>query len=114
MRKVLLVFACSLLVTAAAFAQGTGTIHGTLTDPTGLAVAKSQVMASLGERGATRTVETDVQGAYVFNALSIGTYTLVFEAPGFKPFRRDGVLLSANENIRVDVELTLGSVTESV
>ena len=54
------------------FAQGTGTIHGSVTDPSSGAVANAKVVAVLGERGTTRTVATDPQGSYVFPGLPIG------------------------------------------
>ncbi len=103
-----------LLASSSAFAQGTGTIHGLVTDPAGLPVAKARVAATLGERGATRSAETDTQGGYALTALPIGTWSIAFEAPGFKQFRRDAVSLNANESVRVDGQLAVGSVSESV
>ncbi len=106
---------CSLfLIGGVAYAQGTGTIHGTVTDPSELPIAGAKVTATLGERGMTRTVETDSQGAYVLPSLPIGTYAIRVEVQGFKLFNQSGVGLTANQNARVNARLDIGSVSESV
>src|SRR5262245_10373716 len=105
-----------VLLTAhgALYAQGTGTIHGAVTDPASAAVADAKVTAVLDERGTTRTVSTDSQGTYVFPLLPIGRYTVKIEVSGFKAFSRSGIELSANANARVDAQLELGNTTQSV
>ncbi|MBM3741082.1 MAG: hypothetical protein FJW39_35555, partial [Acidobacteria bacterium] len=99
---------------AALFAQGTGTIHGNITDPAGAAVSGASVTAILDERGTRRTLSTQVSGDFVFPALPVGTYTILAEAQGFKALRRQGVTLTTEQNIRVDLRLELGSISESV
>ena len=54
------------------------------------------------------------EGDYVFPSLAVGTYTITVEAPGFKVFRRSGMTLTTEQNVRVDVRLEVGSVSESV
>ena len=76
------------LAATAAFAQGTGTIHGSVTDPSGLGVPGARVTAVLEERGTTRKVETDARGSYVLPALPVGTYAVSVEGQGFKVFRQ--------------------------
>lgn len=95
-------------------AQGNGTIHGTVVDPSGAAVPEAKVIAILDERGTTRNFITATGGDYVFPSLAIGTYTITVEAAGFKSFRRSGVGLTTEQNVRVDVQLQVGNVTESV
>ena len=106
--------AAFLCAAAAALAQGTGTILGDVTDPSGSAVAGANVTATLVERGTTRVVTTGPDGSYVMPVLGIGTYTIQIAAPGFKTLTRDGIELTANENVRVDSKLELGGVTETV
>ena len=98
----------------AAFAQGTGTVHGQVTDQSAAAVPNAKVTAVLGERGATRTVSTDGQGSYVFPELPIGDYTVRVEVAGFKTFAQSGIELTANANARVDARLEVGDTTQSV
>jgi outer membrane receptor protein involved in Fe transport len=97
-----------------AFGQGTGTIHGSVVDPSGAAIAGAQVTATLTGRGTTRTVMSDVQGAYIIPLLPIGAYQVTVEAKGFKTFVQQGVELDSNENSRVDATLQVGSLNESV
>lgn len=97
-----------------AFAQGTGTVHGTVTDPSGLPILNAKVTATLEQRGTARTVDTNAQGFYVLLLLPVGAYRIAVEAPGFKLFNRQGVSLTADENVRVDARLELGALAESV
>jgi outer membrane receptor protein involved in Fe transport len=104
----------AIFAVAGLLAQGNGTIHGTVTDPTGAAIAGARVTALLDERGTTRELSTAPTGDYVFPSLAIGTYTITIEAQGFKVFRRSSVTLTTEQNVRIDVRLEVGSLTESV
>ena len=104
----------ALLAVRTLVAQGTGTIHGSVTDASTAAVVNAKVTAVLEERGTTRTVSTDTQGSYVFPLLPIGTYTVKIEVSGFKTFQQSGIELSTNDNARVDAQLELGNTTQSV
>ena len=104
-------WACS---TPLLFAQGTGTIHGNVKDPSGLSIPSIQVTAILEERGTRRSVATNAEGSYVVPLLPIGTYVITVEGPGFKQFRQTGITLDANDNVRVDAMLEVGQVNERV
>lgn len=97
-----------------ALAQGTGTIHGQVSDPSGLPVAGAHVTATLEDRGTTRTVNTNSEGTYVLPLLPVGAYAVRVETAGFKIFAQQGIALNANENARIDARLEIGSVSESV
>jgi len=97
-----------------ACAQGIGTIHGIVTDPSGSAVPGARVTATLAGRGTTRSAETNLQGEYLLPAQPVGAYRITVEASGFKAFHRSGVELNTSDNLRVDARLEVGSVTESV
>lgn len=96
------------------YAQGNGTIHGTVLDPAGAAIAGAKVRVLLDERGTTREFATEATGDFVFPALAIGTYSITVEAQGFKAFRRTGVTLTTEQNVRIDVSLQIGNVNESI
>jgi len=95
-------------------AQGTGTIYGNVTDPSGSALTEARVTARMVERGLTRSSTVNMSGAYVLPLLPIGTYAITVEANGFKQFTRRGVSLTGDENVRVDVQLEIGALAESV
>src|SRR5262245_35308497 len=113
-KRVLHVLWSAILAESIAFGQGTGTIHGAVTDPTGLPVAGAKLTATLGERGLSRAVVTDSQGDYVVPLLPVGTYTVRVEVQGFKVFSQGGVGLTTNANARLDARLEIGSSADVV
>lgn len=106
--------ALSLVSATSLLGQGSGTIHGTVTDPSGAAIPGVAVEATLVERGLSRTAETNIQGDFVLPLLPIGGYSVRVEGDGFKSFVRDDITLTASENVRVDAKLEIGSVTEEI
>src|SRR5690349_654946 len=102
-----------LAFSATSFAQGIGTIYGTVTDPSGAAIAGAKVEAVLTDRGTTRNGITGATGEYVFSAMPIGAYEVRISATGFQQSRRT-LTLDANQNVRADAALTVGSINDSV
>lgn len=92
----------------------TGTILGTVSDPSGASVAKAQVSITNTGTGVMSKTVTNDAGEYVLPLLPIGTYSVSIEAQGFKSFRVTGVNLGSDSKVRVDASLTLGNVAESV
>jgi hypothetical protein len=99
---------------AGAQTMGTGTITGTITDPSGARVAGAQITAVLASTNITRAVTTNGEGLYVFPALQIGTYVITAEHPGFKTFIQENVSLDADTTGTVNVALELGNSHETV
>ncbi len=113
-KRIIMVWLGGLLAVGTCLAQGTGVIYGTVTDASGAGVVGAQVKAILTDRGTTRSGTTSAAGEYVFSAMPIGTYAVEVAAKGFEQFRRQSVTLNANQNVRVDAPLTVGSITQSV
>src|SRR5262245_58089421 len=110
-------FTCLLLTLAVmllAQVRDTASLFGTVTDPTSAVVAAAKISVTNPATGLSRSVTTDASGGFVFPLLPVGGYTLTVEQPGFHKYERRNILLQANENIRVDVALEIGNVTESV
>jgi Carboxypeptidase regulatory-like domain len=97
-----------------ASAQATGTISGYVTDPSGAAVPQAEVTAMLVEQGSTSTTQSNAQGFYNFPTVKPGTYSFTVTKSGFKKLTRTGVSLTVNQNVRLDLNLELGSVSQSV
>ena len=97
-----------------AAAQQTGTLTGVARDPQGAVLPGVTVTVS-GEAliGGTRTTVTGEAGGYQF-ALPPGTYTLAAELTGFAPLKRDGVIVQVAVTARVDLELGVGTLQETV
>ena len=104
----------ALLTASTVWGQGAGTIHGTVTDPSNSAIPGAKVTATLVGRGMTRTVSSGERGEYVLPLLPVGTYTVQVEVQGFQTFRQEQIEVTANENVRVDSQMKVGAVSDSV
>lgn len=91
-----------------------GQIEGTVIDQNNATVQLADVTVTNIETGAKRTVSTNDSGVYRFPLLPLGTYRLEATAPSFKRFSREGILLAAGQTSTIDVQLQVGTVTESV
>ncbi len=94
--------------------QITGSIQGTILDPSGATISTATVTAKQVETGLTRAVVTDRQGAYVLVELPIGHYQLYVHAPGFEKYLQQGISLDVNETATVTIHLKVGSETQQV
>src|SRR4051794_26743188 len=109
-------FCIALLFTVAAHAQtaGTATLLGNVTDSTGAAVAGARVAVVNPETSASLATLSTTEGTYQVPYLAPGSYTVTIEASGFKRYVREGLVVRTGEVPRVDVQLEVGAVTESV
>src|SRR5262249_34069156 len=106
---------CGVPAAAAAQSGTTGAIAGQIRDVTGAVLPGVTVEASspvLIEK--TRTVTTDEQGQYKVVDLRPGTYTVTFSLPGFSTVKRENLELNTGFTARVDAELRVGGVEETV
>ncbi len=80
-----LITLCLLVATAGnGFAQQVfGSISGTVTDPSGSAVANAKVTITETTKGTSSDVTTNESGQYTKGQLIPGTYKVTVEAPGF-------------------------------
>src|SRR5262249_36301342 len=120
-RKTLLFFSvgiCLALVAGvqSAFAQTTGsaTLRGVIRDPQSAVVGGATVTLTNEATGASRQVKTTDEGAYVFSAMTPGSYGLKVEFQGFKTVEQKGVSLAPSDNKGVDITLELGAPSDVV
>src|SRR6267154_2074005 len=95
-------------------AQDTGYISGTVTDKSGAAIAGADVTLKNVSGSLTRNTATNGDGAYVISGLPGDTYDLSVVASGFQKFTAQKVVLEVAQKSRIDVQLTVGAVTEEV
>ena len=91
-----------------------GTIVGTVTDPTGAFVANAQVTMVLTGQSTVYTSVTNDSGNFTEPNLPPGVYSVTVTAQGFKKEVRQNITLETNTTSRVDVALSAGSTTETV
>src|SRR6202050_704926 len=94
--------------------QITGSIRGTVVDPSGAVVQAATVQAQQTETGLTRMARTDRDGAYVLVELPIGHYQIRAEAKGYQKYLQEGITLDINETATVGIHLKLGAETQQV
>ena len=92
--------------------QITGSIRGTVQDPSSALVQGASVSARQIETGLTRTANTDAGGAYVLVELPVGHYELQVEAKGFQKYVQQGITLNVNETATVPVHLAVGAESQ--
>jgi Carboxypeptidase regulatory-like domain len=85
-----------------------GTIAGTVLDPSGAVVPTATVTIRNTETGIRQSTISDSKGFYSFPSLAIGRYDLEIAAPGFRPYRRTGIVIDANSALSIDAALELG------
>jgi len=113
LRWVLLLGALVLLFAAQGLAQE-ATIVGTITDPSGAAVANAKVTMVNLETNVSKEITTNDAGQYVAEAMHIGHYNIKAEASGFKSAERTGMTLQVGDRARVDFQLAVGGSQETV
>jgi len=92
----------------------TGRILGTVSDQSGANVAGAAVVITDVQRGATRAVATDDSGNYFAPQLQPGVYKVRAEAKGFKTVERVNIAVEVAQDVRVDIALPTGQVSETV
>ena len=92
----------------------TGTIYGTVMDPSGAAIPGGTVKAVNTATGVAQTTVTNGSGAYTFTTVDPGDYRVSTTATGFKTQTQTGVQVAANDNVHVAFNLPVGSATEDV
>jgi hypothetical protein len=110
-----LILLCGCLNPAALLAQyGTGVVLGTITDTTGAVAPGVTITVKDNATNETRTFQSDPAGNFRFPALPSGTYTLTATSQGFRTATVPDVVLRVNTQVRVDIVMQLGQVTETV
>jgi hypothetical protein len=112
--KLFAIVILALCFIVSAFGQTFGDISGEVKDSSGAAISAAQVTIVNVDTNATRSVVSNESGLFSFPALTPGTYNLKAEKSGFKTVTRPDILIQVQQSARVDVEMPVGQVNESV
>jgi hypothetical protein len=100
------VFACCA---SSAYAQGLGSITGTVVDPSGASVGAATVVLTQVKTGAASTHVTRPDGLFVFPSVSPTDYKVDVTAKGFKKYEQAGIAMLADQSVTLNVALEVGS-----
>ncbi|MGH9405654.1 MAG: carboxypeptidase regulatory-like domain-containing protein [Terriglobia bacterium] len=97
-----------------AFAQSTGSIQGTVTDPSGAVVPGVQITAHNQATGVDRTTTTNPRGTYVIPDLPYGTYLITARATGFEAESAGNLQLAPAVTLVQNFALRVGTAAQAV
>jgi hypothetical protein len=113
--RILFVIAFLSIPAAVALSQGTtGSIYGTVTDPSGAVLAHANVTVKNVLTGVSNAVQASDSGDYTFPVLDPGDYEVSVTMTGFKSQTQRSVRLDANQSVHVNFALQLGSTEQQV
>ncbi len=104
-----LLFSCSSSLLSQ---TGTGSLQGTVTDPSASLIPS--VAVTVSNQTFTRTVRTDAAGRYQLNGLPPGTYLLKANASGFATWEQAAYPVAAGRAQRLDIALSLRTQSDQV
>jgi len=91
-----------------------GSLTGSVTDSSGAIIPNAKVNALDVATGDEKQVFTNGSGIYLINSLDAGTYIVTISAPSFGTVKQTGVVISANQVVRVNAQLKAAQVTQNV
>jgi len=92
----------------------TGSITGTVTDNTGAVVPEASVVAANLDTAAEFRATSNEAGDFLLPLLRAGRYRMSVSKNGFQRSVIDDIRVSTSERLRLDVQLTVGAVSETV
>src|ERR1019366_1955373 len=95
-------------------AATTGSISGTVMDPSGAVVPRVALTATNPAMGIKNKTMTDDKGFYSFPSLPVGRYDVKAEAEGFHEQERKGLTIDANSALQADLTMTMAEKQEEV
>jgi hypothetical protein len=92
----------------------TGSVNGTVTDPSGAVLPNAKVTATNVDTGVATPTTSNSDGIYAIRFLQIGNYKVTIEAPGFAPSNFGPFALETGQNARIDGKLGLAGQQQNV
>ena len=89
-------------------------VSGVVQDTTGAVLPGVDVTLVNVATGQERRTVTNEAGLYTFPNVPVGDYRVATSLSSFKPLTKTGVRVNAGVNIRVDLQMELGTLTETV
>ncbi len=103
-----------LFLSCLALAQEAGNFVGTVMDTEENPLPGVSVEAKNTQTGLTQSTITNAQGRYRIERIMRGTYNLTAALQGFKSLIKEGVVLYAGGEAKVDFKLEIGKIEEEI
>ena len=98
----------ALLLSQNAFAQATGGLSGTISDPNGAIVQGANVTVKNISTNLTRNAVSNEEGRWTISLLPVGNYSVTYEKDGFKKSVSENVAVEASVTRAVEAILEVG------
>jgi len=116
MKPLLSVFMLIACLATGLIAQDiSGTISGTILDPSGATVPNAKVTVTNTDRNqVVRVITTDATGTYSAPSIPVGQYSIKVEVNGFKTETRTAITLNVSDDLKINISLQVGSMSDTV
>jgi hypothetical protein len=104
----------STVVSPSLWAAASGSLSGTIKDPSGAVIAGATVTLTNTALRSEFKATSDEQGFYSFPTLPVGHYDMCVEATGFKTEKKNDVKVDTDESLKLDMVIQLGEQSETV
>jgi hypothetical protein len=108
------VFAVLGAFASSAHAQSIATLKGRVTDASGAMVRGATITVREEDTGVQRSAASDATGEYQFAFLTVGTYRIDIQAPGFRPQVLPTLVVEVGRTIVRNFSLEVGDVAETI
>jgi hypothetical protein len=95
-------------------ATNTGTVVGTVSDPSGALIAGATVTLTDSSEGITLKATSSATGEYAFTTVPPGTYDIIASKPGFSLAKVVGQTVSVGTQTTINLQLKVGGGQETV
>src|SRR5260370_24637332 len=113
--SVMVILAMAILSASHAYAQVAGaTLSGTITDPSGAAIAGAKISITNKATGAARDITTDAAGFYSAPNLLPGPYEVAASANGFSTTKESDLTLTVGAQQALNLSLKIGDASQTV
>jgi hypothetical protein len=108
-------FAVCLIACVRSVAQSAASeISGHVSDPSGASVPRTRIEIRNLETGVERSATSNAEGYFVVPLLAPGDYRVFVSKEGFRPIVQGRVRLRVNQTLKLDIALSVGSVSEAI
>ena len=95
-------------------AASSGTVAGTVTDPSGAAVAGATITLIDPSTNNTRSATTNESGRYIFANVTPGSYSMTINKTGFRVTKFSSQVVNVGSTLTLNATMELGSVSQIV